>query len=71
MTSATLERTTLDISETLRKNSTLVYPFVSVFAIIAYFTITSPQFLTFDNATNIGRQAAVLLLVALVGRSSL
>ncbi|PBC57076.1 ABC transporter permease [Rhodococcus sp. ACPA1] len=67
MTSATLERTTLDISETLRKNSTLVYPFVSVFAIIAYFTITSPQFLTFDNATNIGRQAAVLLLVALAG----
>lgn len=55
------------LRDTFQRNSTLIYPFVSVLLIVAYFTLQSSHFLTFDNLTNVGRQAAVLLLVALAG----
>lgn len=46
---------------------TLVYPFTSIVALIVFFAVKNSNFLTLDNAANIGRQSAVLLLVALAG----
>ena len=48
-----------------REVRTLLLPIVAVVALIAYFGIQNPLFLSLDNAANIGRQSAVLLTVAL------
>ncbi|WP_432855101.1 ABC transporter permease [Amycolatopsis sp. CA-161197] len=49
------------------RSTTLLYPLLSVVALVVVFTIASPNFLTLDNFSNIGRQASVLLLVSLAG----
>jgi ribose transport system permease protein len=47
--------------------ATLAYPFLTIVALLTYFAIRNGNFLTVDNFLNIGRQASVLLLMALAG----
>ena len=46
---------------------TIVLPLVAIVVLIAYFTYVNPLFFSSANALNIGRQSAVLLIVALAG----
>jgi ribose transport system permease protein/putative xylitol transport system permease protein len=46
---------------------TTILPLLAIAALLAWFTIKSDAFLTTDNLLNIGRQASVLMLVALAG----
>jgi ribose transport system permease protein len=50
-----------------QKYLSLVYPLVTIVGLIIYFGIESSHFLTTSNATNISRQAAVLLMFSLAG----
>jgi ribose transport system permease protein len=50
-----------------QKYLSLVYPLVTVAALIIYFSIKSSHFFTTSNAANISRQGAVLLMFALAG----
>ncbi len=47
--------------------SGVLLPVAAAIALVAWFSIQNPLFLTLDNAWNIGQQSAVLLLVALAG----
>jgi ribose transport system permease protein/putative xylitol transport system permease protein len=49
------------------RTASLIYPVLAIVGLVAWFGAKSPAFLTVDNAWNIGRQSAVLLLVALAG----
>lgn len=46
---------------------TILLPLVAIVVLIVYFTYVNPLFFSYANAINIGRQSAVLLIVALAG----
>jgi ribose transport system permease protein len=49
----------------MREAKAVLLPLIAIAALIAYFTVVNPLFLSVGNALNIGRQSSVLLLVAL------
>lgn len=51
----------------IAKHAIALYPVLVILALVVFFAVQNPNFATFDNAMNIGRQSSVLLLVALAG----
>jgi ribose transport system permease protein/putative xylitol transport system permease protein len=51
----------------IAKHAIALYPVLVIVALAVFFAVQNPNFATFDNALNIGRQSSVLLLVALAG----
>jgi ribose transport system permease protein/putative xylitol transport system permease protein len=55
------------VRATARRLITTLLPVVAIVALLVYFSLKSDAFFTTDNMWNIGRQASVLMLVALAG----
>jgi ribose transport system permease protein/putative xylitol transport system permease protein len=55
------------VGESLRGRTSLLYPVLAVATLIAVFSVSSDKFLTVSNTLNVGRQIAVLMLLALAG----